>query len=615
MPITPSLTWDQTKDSVHIVIKLPGISQGQGQLDLQLTDSFLKVNRAPYLRFVDFYGLVVDSKSSAVVSGGFIEFTLKKADTGEWRQLEADLPKEEVVKRRRVAVENQQAAQQATRKSRQEEQKLQERKVIDQRMELAQKKRDLIQKAKDEELSKERASLNNWQISAAAPPGVKQGNGGAMPDHPHCFGRGWQPAAASHAAAPPSALQQAGDPEQSCAGNSGDAAGPVHEEANDDPMSLQEWEHWPDASAAEPRADSSSLGKENGSQASPPEEMLQRRAPPRRALQPVQVEFTELESPSLPARATRELELKEYKRQIKEGQSAKADEDALDVRQTQPLFMKDKGDGLARSGNHAGALNAYTRALTLDPTLTAALSNRSSCHLALRNHRECIQDCTAALEQLGLAEPGEGPDGAGAGRARQQAKLHTRRASAHLALSNSAAALEDLQQAVRLQPADAALERDLARLEAAERPTDLDAVRHAALACCKCQDWEGAVKGFTSLLDLQRPEDSAERIGALANRSAAHLAPAMPPHVLLDCTTALTLLLSPVVPPDEASDKKRDTQQGAETGSCLDTYHATGRVTCDCEALQVWQRANPGKGSETLIRLLARRGAALGHLH
>ena len=42
-------------------------------------------------------------------------------------------------------------------------------------------------------------------------------------------------------------------------------------------------------------------------------------------------------------------------------------------------------------------------------------------------------------------------------------------------------------QAVRLQPADAALERDLARLEAAERPTDLDAVRHAALACCKCQ--------------------------------------------------------------------------------------------------------------------------------
>lgn len=40
------------------------------------------------------------------------------------------------------------------------------------------------------------------------------------------------------------------------------------------------------------------------------------RQPPRRALQPVQVEFTALETPSLPAREMRELELKEYKRQI-----------------------------------------------------------------------------------------------------------------------------------------------------------------------------------------------------------------------------------------------------------------------------------------------------------
>ena len=70
------------------------------------------------------------------------------------------------------------------------------------------------------------------------------------------------------------------------------------------------------------------------------------------------------------------------------------------------------------------------------------------------------------------------------------------------------------------------------------------------------QDWEGAVKGFTSLLDLQRPEDSAERIGALANRSAAHLGASNASACLTDCTTALTLLLSPVVPPDEASDKK-----------------------------------------------------------
>ena len=48
-------------------------------------------------------------------------------------------------------------------------------------------------------------------------------------------------------------------------------------------------------------------------------EGLTHRRPPRSALQPVQVDFTTLETPSLPAREMRELELKEYKRQMQVG--------------------------------------------------------------------------------------------------------------------------------------------------------------------------------------------------------------------------------------------------------------------------------------------------------
>ena len=69
---------------------------------------------------------------------------------------------------------------------------------------------------------------------------------------------------------------------------------------------------------------------------------------------------------------------------VQEEQAAK---DAVNVSESQPLFMKDKGDALARSGNHAGAINAYTHALRLDPTLTPGLSNRASCHLALHQWR------------------------------------------------------------------------------------------------------------------------------------------------------------------------------------------------------------------------------------
>ena len=60
--------------------------------------------------------------------------------------------------------------------------------------------------------------------------------------------------------------------------------------------------------------------------------------------------------------------------------------------------------------------------------------------------RECIEDCTAALDQLrSLKASGDAGDDSRA-RERQQAKLHARRASAHVATSNPEAAAADLQE-------------------------------------------------------------------------------------------------------------------------------------------------------------------------
>ncbi|WIA41961.1 hypothetical protein OEZ86_009265 [Tetradesmus obliquus] len=78
-----------------------------------------------------------------------------------------------------------------------------------------------------------------------------------------------------------------------------------------------------------------------------------------RAQPPVAVSFTQLSTPHLPAREQREVELRDIKR------LAKAD--SLDVSERQPAFLKDKGDALAAQGNFRGAINAYTRALELQP--------------------------------------------------------------------------------------------------------------------------------------------------------------------------------------------------------------------------------------------------------
>ncbi|KAK9830846.1 hypothetical protein WJX74_009686 [Apatococcus lobatus] len=562
MPLRPQLDWQDAESSLQITVRLPGISQSQHKLDLQLTEAFLKINRAPYLCFVDLFDLVIDSKSSAIISSDRIEFHLLKAQPRKWTQLEADLPKDQIVERRRRAVERQETAREFTRKTQKEELKLHERNITDQRMEMAQRKRDLIQKAKDKELAGERASITRWQSSAQTPKG-------AMPDHPHYYGRGKGQQFQQHSS--------------------------INGAAEEAGAAWKEWEQWPQPSESSARAAQAAKGnKENNSGHTGAGEGFTHRRPPRSALQPVQVEFTALETPSLPAREMRELELKDYKRQIQEEEASKSDQDAVDVSETQPLFMKDKGDALARNGNHAGAVNAYTCALHLDPTLTLALSNRSCCHLALHHWRECIQDCTAALGQLGASQQRDHEEGFSMLLAKQQAKLFMRRASALVAGGNPCAAIKDLQQAVKLQPGDAALEKDMLKVQAAQDPSNAEAVRVAALACCKCQDWEWALQGFTSLLELQ--ELDKDRLSTLANRSAAHLGASNAAACLQDCDAALSLLLS----------LPRDSLQGFS--------ESLPALFGESSKLDAWALTNQGKSFDTLVRLLARRGAALGHL-
>jgi len=45
-----------------------------------------------------------------------------------------------------------------------------------------------------------------------------------------------------------------------------------------------------------------------------------------------------------------------------------------------------------------GAINAYTKALELDPKQAALWANRAAAHLALGQAGECVQDCTTAIQ-------------------------------------------------------------------------------------------------------------------------------------------------------------------------------------------------------------------------
>eukprot|EP00951_Prasinocladus_malaysianus_P026738 scaffold238143_cov52-Prasinocladus_malaysianus.AAC.1 len=91
------------------------------------------------------------------------------------------------------------------------------------------------------------------------------------------------------------------------------------------------------------------------------------------------------------------MELKEYKKQQKEAAGLL---DSVDVAERQPVFLKDKGDALYKQGNYKGAVNAYSRAIQLDPQHLPSLANRAACWLKMGEAAQCLMDCDDALELL-----------------------------------------------------------------------------------------------------------------------------------------------------------------------------------------------------------------------
>lgn len=74
-------------------------------------------------------------------------------------------------------------------------------------------------------------------------------------------------------------------------------------------------------------------------------------------------------------------------------QDHEALEESLDLAERQPLFLKDKADGMHRAGNYRAAVNAYTKAIQLDMGMTVCYSNRAASYLKLKEFRQAYRRC------------------------------------------------------------------------------------------------------------------------------------------------------------------------------------------------------------------------------
>lgn len=111
--------------------------------------------------------------------------------------------------------------------------------------------------------------------------------------------------------------------------------------------------------------------------------------------------------------------------------------------------------GFYKTGNIVAAISAFTAAIVLDDSIPSLYSNRAACHLQLRQYKECVQDCSSALELL--IPPVE------ANRA-SRCKAHVRRGTAYMQMTEYVSALEDYESAVKLDPNNHDLQKDAERI-------------------------------------------------------------------------------------------------------------------------------------------------------
>ncbi|EFJ40898.1 hypothetical protein VOLCADRAFT_99235 [Volvox carteri f. nagariensis] len=561
MPLAPHYTWSETDASLEVTVDVPGVSSAKA--DVFATDAFLKVNCPPYLFALDLLKEVDDSRSSATILPGKVVFKLLKREPGVWSCLAASGDKAELTRRRNASIDRAYQHLEEARRARAARKQQEDKDATQRSMEVDRRKRHEMDRRKAEELAAERARLDEWQKGlgpkeAPPPPYHDVGTGGidvaptaaeflagggaegadgesdyeeeeeeeegtrAAPDHPDYYGRGWRPPTDTNTT-PSAAIAATDDTTTRRAagaalrttstsrgrlrrkggddGSSGDGDG--DDDGRNGEAGKEEEEEDEETAASGSVSPAPRSGRGQQLRAWP--ETFKPLPPPRPRLEPVQVSFTRLETGHLPAREQREEEIRAFRKQTRA--AAAADPDAVDLAERQPLFLKDKGDELFRTGN-------YRLDLDLLEAAEAAALRRQLVRLLVRRAQ-------ARVTLAGRVGPAAA---AAAASAAASSNNSSGAAGDHLA-----AALRDYEEAMRLSPGEPTLESDYQELAAALRPADAAALRQRGDARFRSGDFEGAAEAFGAVLGLPRSRVAGAAPPALLNGVAEYSTAAIEP--------------------------------------------------------------------------------------
>ncbi|GBG30002.1 ATP-dependent RNA helicase DHX29 [Hondaea fermentalgiana] len=601
MVLTGVYTWSQTAESLTVTVPLKGASVRS--VDVYSSRCYVKVNYRPYLVNLDLYADIDDASEVVTVRDGTLVLNYQKAEAGEWPSLVCEGHKDKALMRER----RYKAMEEKTSRTQEMSKKLRDRRIEDARMttrmqmrvDEAERQRldDLKAEEKEEaerkvyetlrSLEARRGGIEVVATTKEAPTPRVVVNSSKSPDE--------------DAEVPPPILKDE---------NSSENAGPeqtrprkvsfcedgpvrVEPSASASTVACEAPEDHPEEedvtpmkhedaifldadtdadvevlpAKAEPAKGEVVVVSSQAEQAAAGDDELETVVPPPRQGVRMKMAFTARVFPT-PMRESRKEEEEDWLLRNRRHMKGRARErlDAVDISERDPFWLKGKGDDFFRAGNYEGALNAYACALEIDETMTACLSNRAACFLKLGHFARCIEDCDRALkvlhdereEELALAQrEGFTEEPKEFRRTKEmRKKLHVRKGTALRFDQQFSAALAEYQLAQELSPMDEDLRADCARL--------------LCLVQCAAQKDLGDTafrrKGFEEALGCYNKalEYDPESASVLSNRSACFMCLKRLEEARADCSAALAIVETHIVPETATGAPSRNTKQMEE---------------------------------------------------
>lgn len=274
-------------------------------------------------------------------------------------------------------------------------------------------------------------------------------------------------------------------------------------------------------------------------------------APPPRPGANVKVDFTQLEQNLMPARGSREKEIKEHKRKAERDKQGPDDSETdsrieadndRDIAEVEPVFLKDKGDSFMQRGDLRAAIEAYNDAEKReraaprpDGTLNRILANRSAVNLQSGDLHRAVEDCCRAISLIDQEIQEDEGETLPALQARKY-KLLMRRADAKCQLNQLDEAVDDYELASKLGDKHGAqiAQQNLSEVEACRWPLDADGLKGRGNERLRAGDTAGALDAYSKALRLAEIPFTT-KYACLSNTALCHIRNGDHGHAIDSC--------------------------------------------------------------------------------